>query len=224
MKPNETMRLAQLAEKEAALRRMGFHAIAGLDEAGRGPLAGPVVAAAVILPSGLLLQGLNDSKKVSLANRYRLEAEIKEKAVAWGIGEASPQEIDGINILNATKMAMGRALEAMQVQPDYLLIDALRLVVSLPQEAIIRGDAQIACISAASILAKTHRDRLMEEWDATYPAYGFRQNKGYPTAAHRKTVIEIGPCPIHRFTFLGFAAKASHVQLAFDLTTEADEV
>jgi len=203
----ERARLIKLGEAEDALRQAGFQAIAGLDEAGRGPLAGPVVAAAVILPSNLLLSGLNDSKKVNVKNRQRLEGEIREKSIAWGIGEASHQEIDAYNILNATKLAMKRALDALGTRPDYLLLDAIRLDVSLPQESIIKGDEKVACISAASILAKTHRDRLMQEWDKLYPDYGFAQHKGYPTAVHRQKVIEIGPCPIHRLTFLKFTKK-----------------
>ncbi|MCL2121523.1 MAG: ribonuclease HII [Clostridiales bacterium] len=204
----ERARLTRLGEKEAGLRLAGYQAVAGLDEAGRGPLAGPVVAAAVILPLGLLLPGLNDSKKVSPANRLRLEAEIKEKACAWGIGEASHTEIDEYNILNATKLAMTRALDALAIKPDYLLLDAIRLPGSCPQESIIQGDAKVACISAASILAKTGRDRQMEEWDRLYPNYGFLRHKGYPTASHRETLLAIGPCPIHRRSFLGFMDKA----------------
>ena len=204
MDAGEQERLIRLGEKEEEVRAAGFLSIAGLDEAGRGPLAGPVVAAAVILPPGLLLQGLNDSKKVSPAKRSRLESEIKEKAVAWGLGEASHEEIDTVNILNATKLAMTRALDSLPVTPDYLLLDAIRLPVALPQESIVKGDATVACISAASILAKTYRDGVMEKWDIQYPEYGFRQHKGYPTAAHRKAVMALGPCPIHRRSFLGF--------------------
>ncbi|MCL1805235.1 MAG: ribonuclease HII [Clostridiales bacterium] len=209
LKQDERARLTTLNEIEDALRVRGYKAIAGLDEAGRGPLAGPVVAAAVILPPDTFLQGLNDSKKVSPGKRSRLEAEIKEKAIAWGIGEAGHEEIDELNIVGATKLAMSRALDALAVKPDYLLLDAINLPAGIPQEAIIKGDAKAACISAASILAKTCRDRQMEEWDRLYPAYGFKQHKGYPTAAHRKAVIELGPCPIHRRSFLGFADKAA---------------
>ena len=192
---------------EKELRAKGFHAIAGLDEAGRGPLAGPVVAAAVVLPPGLEFAGLNDSKKVSRSNRLRLEEDIRKEALAWGIGEASHSEIDERNILGATKLAMIRAIKALGIEPDFLLLDALRLPVGLPQKSIIKGDATVACISAASILAKTRRDRIMEELDKEYPGYGFRQNKGYPTASHREAVIEKGPCPVHRRSFLGFVQR-----------------
>jgi len=192
---------------EEALRKAGFKAVAGLDEAGRGPLAGPVVAAAVILPQGLMIKGLNDSKKVSPAVRERLEQEIKSEAVAWALGLADHTEIDETNILIATKLAMVRAIENLKTEPDYLLLDAMSLDVDLPQEAVIKGDAKVACISAASILAKTYRDRLMQAWDLEYPLYGFAKHKGYPTPAHRWAVIEHGACPIHRQSFLGFARK-----------------
>jgi len=205
-------RLAALNEKEEALRALGYRAVAGLDEAGRGPLAGPVTAAAVILPPGLLLTGLNDSKKLSLSHRLRLELEIKEKAVAWGVGEAGPDEIDEYNILGATRLAMTRALAALGAAADYLVLDAMKLPTDLPQESIIKGDAKVACISAASILAKTNRDRRMEEWDKLYPEYDFLHNKGYPTEKHRRVVLEIGPCPIHRVSFLGFMHKVEDGQ------------
>jgi len=207
-----------LLQRENELRTAGFRAIAGLDEAGRGPLAGPVVAAAVILPPAIRLHGLDDSKKVSTANRLRLEKEIKSAAAAWGIGEASPQEIDELNILCATRLAMMRAIEALcrpgdassfPIAPDYLLLDAIRLPLAIPQDAIVRGDAQVACISAASILAKTFRDRQMEALDACYPEYGFRAHKGYPTMFHRQILSEIGPCPIHRRSFLRSVASAT---------------
>ena len=212
MKDNEKERLTALLERETTLWEAGFRRIAGFDEAGRGPLAGPVVAAAVILPQGVLLEGLNDSKKLSPKKRLSLEAEIKAKAIAWAVGEASHEEIDELNILAATKLAMVRAMEHLAVLPDYLLLDAITLPVETPQEGIIQGDAKVACISAASILAKCARDRLMEDWDAVYPAYGFCRHKGYPTAYHRRTVIEIGPCPIHRKSFLSFVDKQKREQ------------
>ena len=190
----------------------GYSFVAGLDEAGRGPLAGPVVAAAVILPRGFRLPGLNDSKKLSLAQRLRLEEAIKERAVAWAVGQATPAEIDQLNILKATKLAMIRAIQTLSRQPDYLLLDALRLDIPLPQESIIKGDAKCACISAASVIAKTYRDRLMEELHELYPQYGFSQHKGYPTRMHRLAVEKYGPCPCHRQSFLGFLAREKQLE------------
>jgi len=210
---SDASRSARLGAREESLRDAGYRAIAGIDEAGRGPLAGPVVAAAVILPRGLSLPGLNDSKKVSPAARVRLEKEIRSKALAWGIGEASHAEIDDINILNATRLAMTRAIDNLGVKPDYLLVDAVRLDIGIPGEAIIKGDANVACIAAASILAKTYRDDAMRAWDPVYPEYGFAGHKGYPTAAHRAAVIKYGPCPIHRLTFLSFTNRQ---QMEFD--------
>ena len=208
MKEEERIRLIELGKREASLHDAGYTFIAGLDEAGRGPLAGPVVAAAVILAPDTLIEGLNDSKKVSPKRRLVIESEIKERALAWALGEASPEEIDTYNILHATKMAMMRAIEGLGISPDYLLLDAILLPLDHQQESVIKGDEKIACIAAASILAKTARDRQMENVDAQYPAYGFRQHKGYPTAMHRQVVLEVGPCPIHRKSFLGFVEKS----------------
>lgn len=204
-----------LSAYEESLYDRGFAWIAGVDEAGRGPLAGPVVAAAAILPSGLRLKGLNDSKKLNLKTRLRLESEIKNQAAAWAIGEADVEEIDRFNILGATKLAMGRALSGLSIQPDYLLLDALRLDLCIPQEGIVKGDARCACISAASVLAKTYRDRLMEGLDALYPQYHLAQNKGYPTERHRLAVARHGPSPCHRKTFLGFLERPDFKQVAF---------
>lgn len=179
--------------------------ICGVDEAGRGPLAGPVVAAAVILPAGYIPEGLNDSKKVSPKKREKLFDEICARAVAYGIGMASPAEIDEINILNAAMLAMRRAIEAMAVTPDLALVDG-NVVRNFPVEgvAIIGGDAKSPSIAAASILAKVTRDRLCIEMDAEYPEYGFAVHKGYPTKAHMEAVRTHGPSPIHRKTFLKF--------------------
>ena len=179
--------------------------ICGVDEAGRGPLAGPVVAAAVILPDGYIPEGLNDSKKVSPKKREKLFDVIKEHALAYGIGMASPAEIDEINILNAAMLAMRRAIEAMEITPDLALVDG-NVVRNFPVKgvAIIGGDAKSPSIAAASILAKVTRDRLCLEMDAEYPAYGFAGHKGYPTKAHMDAVREHGPSPIHRRTFLKF--------------------
>ena len=181
-----------------------FTAICGIDEVGRGPLAGPVVAGAVILPKGCDILYLNDSKKLSAKMRDKLYDEIMEKAVAVGIGYASEKRIDEINILNATYEAMREAIEKCGIKPDILLNDAVTIPgVSFKQVPIIKGDAKSASIAAASIVAKVTRDRLMEEMDKTYPGYGFASNKGYGSAEHIAALKTIGPCEIHRRTFIG---------------------
>ncbi len=184
-----------------ALRR-GYRWVAGLDEAGRGPLAGPVVAAAVMLPRQCRLPGLNDSKRLSESDRERLYQEVLKKASGVGVGMASAQEIDCMNILEATRLAMGRALTALAPPPDLLLIDALTLPsVRLPQRPIVKGDSLSASIAAASIIAKVYRDRLMTDSHRTYPQYNFKAHKGYPTTEHLHLLKRYGPCPIHRRTF-----------------------
>lgn len=190
---------------EEALREHGFLSICGVDEAGRGPLSGPVVAAACILPIGCEIAGLNDSKKLSPKKRDALFDEIKEKAIAYSIASASPAEIDEINILNATMLAMRRAIEGLPVPADFALVDG-NVVRDFPIEAkpIIKGDAISCSISAASILAKVTRDRICLEDDAKYPAYQFAKHKGYSTALHMQILRELGPCPIHRRSFLKF--------------------
>ena len=181
-----------------------FTAICGIDEVGRGPLAGPVVAGAVILPKDCDILYLNDSKKLSAKMRDKLYDEIMEKAVAVGIGYASEKRIDEINILNATYEAMREAIEKCGIKPDILLNDAVTIPgVSFKQVPIIKGDAKSASIAAASIVAKVTRDRLMEEMDETYPGYGFASNKGYGSAEHIAAQKTIGPCEIHRRTFIG---------------------
>ena len=181
----------------------GYTCICGIDEAGRGPLAGPVFAAAVILPFGTQIEGLNDSKKLTDAKRRALFPEICEKAIAYGIGSASARKIDEINILQATFLAMRRAVEQMSVKPDFLLVDGNRLTdFGIPAEAIVKGDSRSANIAAASILAKVSRDTLMEKLAADYPQYGFEIHKGYGTKAHYAALSEFGACPIHRRTFL----------------------
>lgn len=192
-----------LWEIERQVAQRGYRFICGIDEAGRGPLAGPVFAAAVLLPFGAQIDGLNDSKKLSDAKRRALFPEICEKAVAYGIGSASAQEIDEINILQATFLAMRRAVEAMTVQADYLLVDGNRLTVfGIPAEAVVKGDSRSANIAAASILAKVSRDTLMEKLAEEYPHYGFEIHKGYGTKAHYAALEKFGACPIHRQTFL----------------------
>lgn len=176
---------------------------AGCDEAGRGCLAGPVVAAAVILPDGFNHPKLNDSKKLSQLTREKLAEIIVREAVCWGIGEAEPQEIDQINILNASFLAMHRALDALSRVPDLLLIDGNRFnpYKSIPFKCIVSGDATYRSIAAASILAKTHRDSIMKMWHQQYPVYQWDKNKGYPTAKHQLAILQHGYSPLHRKTF-----------------------
>jgi len=181
----------------------GFDLICGVDEAGRGPLAGPVCAAAVILPRGLVIPGLNDSKKLTDKRRRELFDIIVAEAEAYGIAFASEQEIDEINILQATFLAMERAVSRLSVKPDLALVDGNRAPkLPLPVKTVVKGDSLSANIAAASILAKVTRDRLLEELDETYPAYGFSVHKGYGTKRHYEALRENGPCPVHRMTFL----------------------
>ena len=177
--------------------------ICGVDEAGRGPLAGPVYAAAVILPRGLVIEGLNDSKKLTEKKRAELFDVITAKAVAYGIASADEKEIDEINILQATFLAMRRAIAALPVRPDLALIDGNRdSDFGVPSETVVRGDGLSANIAAASILAKVPRDRVMERFAEEYPQYGFEIHKGYGTKRHYEALREFGPCPIHRQSFL----------------------
>ena len=181
-----------------------YQAICGIDEVGRGPLAGPVVASAVILPKDCDILYINDSKKLSEKKREMLYDEIMEKAVAVGIGIVGPERIDEINILQATYEAMREAICKLSVQPDLLLNDAVKIPgVDLPQVSIIKGDAKSASIGAASIIAKVTRDRMMVEYDHIFPEYGFAANKGYGTATHVAALKELGPTPIHRRSFIG---------------------
>ena len=177
--------------------------VCGIDEAGRGPLAGPVVAAAVILPKGMVIPYVNDSKKLTERRREMLYPEIMEKALAVGVGIASPERIDEINILQATYEAMRQALAQLPVRPDVLLNDAVRIPgVDIPQVPIIKGDAKSISIACASVIAKVTRDRMMVEYDQLYPEYGFAGHKGYGSAAHVEAIRQVGPCPIHRKTFI----------------------
>lgn len=198
----EKQRLYQMMEYERRFAHMGL--VCGIDEAGRGPLAGPVVAGAVILPENCEILYLNDSKKLSEKRREELFDEIKEKAVAWGIGMASPARIDEINILQATYEAMREAIAALNPAPQMLINDAVRIPgIALPQEPIIKGDAKSLSIAAASVLAKVTRDRLMVEYDKVMPEYGFAGHKGYGSAAHIEALKKYGPSPIHRRSFIG---------------------
>ena len=177
--------------------------IAGVDEVGRGPLAGPVVAAAVILPPDFAVLGVNDSKKLSEKRREELYDVILGEAVDWSIGMLDPEVIDRINILEATKEAMAEAVAGLRKRPDHVLIDALTLPsLEIPQTGVVKGDANCLCIAAASIVAKVTRDRMMAEYHKMYPAYGFDRNKGYGTKAHYEGIEKEGICPIHRRTFL----------------------
>jgi len=189
-------------EKNA--RASGYSMICGVDEAGRGPLFGPVYAAAVILPPECEITGLNDSKQLTEKKRDALFDIITEQALSYGIGSASAQEIDKINILNATYLAMLRAVASMAVQPDYALIDGNRMPpeLTIPGETVVKGDAKSASIAAASILAKVSRDRLLYEMDLLYPQYGLKRHKGYPTAAHYDAIKAYGVLKEHRKTFL----------------------
>ncbi|MBE6679701.1 MAG: ribonuclease HII [Ruminococcaceae bacterium] len=197
-------------EHEKALRDDGYIAVCGVDEAGRGPLAGPVVAAACILPIDCNIEGLNDSKKLSEKKREALFEEIKEKAIAYSIASASNKEIDEFNILNATMLAMARAIEGLPKAADFALVDGNCIRnFPIPAAALVKGDAKCPSIAAASILAKVTRDRICMDMDKEYPEYNFKKHKGYPTKEHRDLVIKHGPCPLHRRTFLKFMDKES---------------
>ena len=197
--------IAELEEKKRVdndLRAKGFQLICGLDEVGRGPLAGPVVAGAVILPEDFSVLGIDDSKKLSHAKRKSLAAAIKREAICYAIGEVSPAVIDDINILEATKLAMRKAIDNLSVKPDALLIDALSIPSEVPVKPLIHGDALSLSIGAASIIAKEYRDDLMREYDAVYPGYGFASNMGYGSAAHIEALKQKGPTLIHRKSFI----------------------
>lgn len=176
--------------------------VAGVDEVGRGPLAGPVVTAAVILPKDFDLPGLTDSKKLSAKRRQVLADLIRQQATAWALAQASVEEIDELNILAATMLAMQRAVDSLSLRPDRVLVDGNRSpAFDMPSEAIVKGDGLIDCISAASIIAKQSRDKLMREMHQHYPEYGFDSNVGYPTKKHREALKKYGPTPIHRRSF-----------------------
>lgn len=201
--------LEQTIENE--LRAKGYQAICGVDEAGRGPLCGPVVAAAVILPPDAVIEGLNDSKKLTPKKRDLLFDEIQEKALAFCIAEASVEEIDRLNILEADLLAMRRAIAGLQIPADYALIDGnIARDFPIPARAVVHGDAISPSIAAASILAKVHRDRLCEELDRAYPQYGIARHKGYGTKAHMDALRKYGASPIHRKLFVRFLNEEKH--------------
>lgn len=194
----------EMSRYEKELWHEGYHWVAGIDEVGRGPLAGPVVTAAVILPSDLFLPGLNDSKKLSAGFREELYEIIMEKAVAVSFGSSEHDVIDEINIYQATLRAMEQAIASLPIQPDFTLNDAVTLPnLSIPQRPLIGGDGKSVSIAAASVVAKVTRDRLMKEYDQMYPGYGFATNMGYGTEEHLAHLRKVGPCPIHRRSFAG---------------------
>ena len=189
-------------EYERKLRDKGYKYICGVDEVGRGPLAGPVVCAAVIMPLDDIIDGVDDSKKVSEKKREKIAELISQKAIALNICRVEPEIIDEINILEATKLCMKQAVEGLGITPDFVLTDGnMTLNISIPQESIIKGDALSYSIGAASIAAKVYRDKIMDEYAAVYPHYGFEKNKGYGTADHIKGIKEAGLCAIHRRSF-----------------------
>jgi ribonuclease HII len=198
----EGQRLLRLLQFETPLWAAGLERIAGVDEAGVGPLAGPVVAAAVILPQGLRPRGLDDSKQLGEAARDRLAAEVKAGALAWGVGLATHLEVDALNVYRAGLLAMRRAVEALSPAPQHLLVDARRVPgVPWPQQGIVKGDARSLSIAAASVIAKTTRDALMVEAAARFPGYGFARHKGYGSPEHLEALRRLGPCPLHRRSF-----------------------
>ena len=204
MKEKEEERLTNLKKYEENLFNEGLKYICGIDEAGRGPLAGPVVVAGVIMPQDSIIEGVNDSKKVSEKKREKLYDLIIEEAISYSVAIIGQDVIDDINILNATKKGVEEVVKGLDVKPDLIIVDALTHINTqgIPYDSIIKGDAKCYNIAAASILAKVTRDRIMRQWDEIYPQYGFSSHKGYGTAKHIQAIKEYGPCPIHRRTFI----------------------
>lgn len=204
MKDKEIERLNVLKEFENKLYSEGLKYIAGIDEAGRGPLAGPVVVGIAIMKPDSFIEGVNDSKKISEKKRELLYEQITNEAIDWSVGIVDQNEIDEINILNATKKALHMAITNLKIKPDKILVDALEHIdtCGIPYTSIIKGDAKVYSISAASIIAKVTRDRMMKEYDEIYPEYGFAGHKGYGTAKHIQAIKTYGPCPLHRKTFI----------------------
>ena len=200
MKEKEELRLKELKKIEEDIYLQGANYICGIDEAGRGPLAGPVVVASVIMPKDSMIEGVNDSKKISEKKREKLYEEIIEKAISYSVGIVDQKEIDRVNILNATKAGLTQSIKGLKIKPDIILVDALKGIdtCGIPYESIIKGDAKCYSIAAASIIAKVTRDRIMRQWHEVYPQYNFIQHKGYGTAAHIAAIKEYGLCPFRR--------------------------
>ena len=204
MKEKELLRLQEIRKIEEDLYEKGVEYICGIDEAGRGPLAGPVVVSSVIMPKDSMIEGVNDSKKVSEKKREKLYEEITKEAISYGVAIIDQNEIDRINILNATKHGLTTSIKELKVKPDIILVDALTKIdtCGIPYNSIIKGDAKSYSIAAASIIAKVTRDRIMRQWDEVYPQYGFAKHKGYGTAAHIAAIKENGICQLHRLSFV----------------------
>ena len=204
MKEKEIERLNLLKEEENKLYEKGIEYICGIDEAGRGPLAGPVVVGAVIMPKDSFIEGVNDSKKISEKKREKIYDQILDEAIAYSIGVIDRDTIDEINILNATKLGVKKAVSTLKQRPEVIMVDALTGIDTdgIPYISVVKGDAKNYSIAAASIIAKVTRDRMMKEWDEVYPDYGFAKHKGYGTAEHIRIIKEKGPCLIHRKSFI----------------------
>lgn len=204
MKEKELERLKEIKKIDNEVYDEGYQYICGIDEAGRGPLAGPVVVASVIMPKNSMIEGVNDSKKVSEKKRELLYDKILEEAISYSVGIVDQNEIDRINILNATKAGLTESVRSLKIKPDIILVDALNGIdtCGIEYRPIIKGDAKSYSIAAASIIAKVTRDRIMRQWDELYPQYGFEKHKGYGTAAHIAAIKEYGLCPLHRLSFV----------------------
>lgn len=204
MKEKELLRLNEIKKIDKSVFSEGYKYICGIDEAGRGPLAGPVVVAAVIMPEDSMIEGVNDSKKVSEKKREKLYDLIIDEAISYSVGIVDQNEIDRINILNATKAGLTEAVRTLKIKPDVILVDALTNIdtCGIQYRSIVKGDAKSYSIAAASIIAKVTRDRIMRQWDEIYPQYGFAKHKGYGTSAHITAIKENGLCPLHRLSFV----------------------
>jgi len=204
MKEKELLRLTEMKKMEEELYEKGIKLIGGIDEAGRGPLAGPVVVACAVMPQDSMIEGVNDSKKISEKKREKLYEEIVENAISYEVGIIDQNTIDDINILNATKLGLTTAVKSLNVKPEIILVDALTNIdtCGIPYQSIVKGDAKCYSIACASIIAKVTRDRIMRQWDEIFPQYGFEKHKGYGTAAHMQAIREYGLCPLHRHSFV----------------------